>query len=176
MPGPHCLILPGDVAISRLHCLLPRDDGTISWLLDLANLQQEGYFGTTALAIPQRKLEWTSLGWKSFRRSVKLWKPRSRTTHRSRLPDPRNRNPVESPRRLTAGLTTESDPTHNHKNKNFGSSMGWSQHHGVLAVNSLPRTYTPTYIRPRKVNPIIIIIARAPHYSTTTIFNGICLV
>ena len=27
---------------------------------------KEGYFGNTALAIPQRILEWTSLGWKRF--------------------------------------------------------------------------------------------------------------
>ena len=61
-------------------------------------------------------------------------------------------------------------------NKNFGPSMWWSQYHGDLAVTSLPRAYTLTYKRPRKVTPIIWIIAWAPHYSTTTIFNGICLV
>ena len=49
--------------------------------------------------------------------------------------------------------------------------MGWSQHYGGLAVNLLLRTFTPTYIGMREVNPIIIIIAWTPHYSTTTIFE-----
>ena len=128
--------------------------------------------GIIALAIPQSILEWTSFGLEEVHGSVKLWKalemdhtigPNSQT--------PRNHNSVGPPRRLAAGLTTESDPFRIHKNKNFGTSMRWSQYHGRLAVNSLSQIQALTYIRARKVKPIIIIIALAPHYSTTTIFG-----
>ena len=121
---------------------------------------------------PFRKGNWNGPVWvgrgSQVRETLETQEP---DPNRSRLPNPRNRNSVASPRRLTAGLTTESDPSRTHKNKNFGTSIRWSQYHGRLAVNSLSQIQALTYIRARKVKPIIIIIALAPHYSTTTIFG-----
>ena len=81
---------------------------------------KKGYFGNTALTIPQRKLEWTSLGWKSFADPWNSGNPGAGPLLGPDSQTPRHRNPVESPRRLTAGLTTESNPSITIKQKILG--------------------------------------------------------
>ena len=56
MPGQHCLLFSDDFGNQQPQLIAGLSLPVI----------KGGYFGNTALAIPQRILEWTSLGWKRF--------------------------------------------------------------------------------------------------------------